>query len=167
MESEAAILEWDVKAHSNLDDCLKNNKRIWVDADPDRVFGEKFAAVYISFTVNLVPACLLWIIAQERPFHWDIIGAFTGFIAVTTLGIALHRWLNIKRLRGTGVVWRKKVNTLIDAAKRLDQNERQELYAAMYTAGLDVRQAKLNAAIAYRKGFQDGFILGGDDYCHH
>lgn len=167
MLADAAIMEWDVNAHKRLDGCIKFNKRILVDADPDRVFGHKFAAVIIAVIINAAPGSFLWEVVKERPLHWDIIGYCIGFIALTSGAIALHRWIVIRRLRRSGAVWRWKINRLIDAAKSLNRNERQELYAAMYAAGLDIRQAKRNAYIAYQQGFNDGFILGGDDYCHY
>jgi len=163
MEAGPAILGWDTQAHKFLDDAVINNKWVNEDISPRIVAGEKFAAFVIAFVLDLGPA---WVI-YELCVHWSTssITAITFFlmiIIIVTAGIFWHRLRKIAGMRSRGAEWRTDINRLIAMAKVLSPEERQELYAAMFAAGLDVRQARFNGQAAYKNGYRDGFIIGGD-----
>jgi hypothetical protein len=167
MLSQTAIQAYDVNAHTWLDDCIKNDKMVRRDVDPDRIFGEKFTACVFALIINAMPGYLIWVVANEKPLAYGLIACCVGFITVSTAVIAIHRRQKIRGMRRSGAAWRKSINKFIDAAKKLSNEELKELYTAMYTVGLDAKQSKRNAELSYYRGFDDGFVLGGDDVCHH
>lgn len=164
MLTEPAINEWDVNAHKVLEDCIQNDKRIHEDIRRGRVVYEVLCGVLVAVIFDIFPGIILYLQRHDHSGAKLKMGCIL-FMVVTNILVALHRKRKLFCLTRQGAEWRTSINRLIEITAALSTDERQQLYAVMLALGIQVRQGKQNAAMiqaAYNKGWNDGFVIGGE-----
>lgn len=164
MLTEPAINAWDVNAHKILEDSIQNGMRIYEDITCYRVIYEIICGLIVAVIFDIFPGMILYV-ERHDPSIIKVKWFCILFMFVSNILVALHRKRKLFILKQQGAEWRDNINQLIEVTTTLSWDERQQLYAMMFTLGLEVQQGKRNAAMiraAYDEGWSDGFSVGGN-----
>jgi len=162
LHSEAAILAWDVKAHEILKGSVINHYRVQEPFDHKEVRKEQLGALLLAVIADAAPVAYLYYSYKHQSPDHDLMWLSVCLFVVATSLIFFRYVRRVSRVYQRGAEWQTSINKLIELAEGLSAEEQQELYAALYVLGMEIRASRVSAANAYNNGYSDGFTMGGD-----
>ena len=160
--SRPALLAWDMRAHEILKDSVINHYRVHEPFDRKEVRKEKRGALLLAVVADAAPVAYLYYSSIHQSPDHDLMWLSVCLFVVATSLIFFRYVRRVRRVYLRGAEWQTSINKLIELAEGLSAEEQQELFAAMYVLGMEIRASRQNTAAAYNNGYWDGFIMGGD-----
>jgi len=162
LHSRPALLAWDMRAHEILKDSVINHYRVHEPFDRKEVRNEKRGALLLAVIADAAPVAYLYYSSKHQSPDHDLMWISVCLFAVATSLIFFRCVRRVRRVYLRGAEWQTSINKLIQLVEELSAEEQQELYAAMYVLGMEIRASRVSAANAYNNGYWDGFTMGGD-----